>query len=164
MALLKLDTFRVSAAVLLFFCVSSVTSNQFTPRRILFAKCDYTEDYTAKPMAVFMTCANARGVCEVRAGGTHTLRAVFIPKINSTDVDSYVRWNSWVEVPLPGQIRDACDSSMQCPVEPKSVVRFTYDLGIQSLWPRSEYPVIWSLSDRETERDIVCFKFRINIV
>ncbi|XP_018024550.1 uncharacterized protein LOC108680263 isoform X2 [Hyalella azteca] len=153
---------KLLAVVLLssFVCAAWGT---FSPRRILFAQCDYPE-HSVKPKAVFMTCANNRGVCEVRAGGSHTLRAIFVPKINSSDVDSYVRWNSWVEVQLPGQNRDACGEALTCPVVANDITRFTYNLDIQNFWPRDEYPVIWSLTDRATDQEIVCFKFRINIV
>lgn len=138
-----------------------IPSHAFQPRRILYARCSAEEKM---PRAVFMTCANRRGVCEVRVGNTHNLRAVFIPDINSTTVDSYVRWNSWFEVPLPGQERDACDGEMECPVIAGHVTRFTYSLSIQDFWPRNEYPVIWTLTDKETDTPLVCFKFKINIV
>ncbi|KAK7080719.1 hypothetical protein SK128_010387 [Halocaridina rubra] len=116
------------------------------------------------PRAVFMTCANRRGVCEVRIGNTHNLRAIFIPDYNATDVDSYVRWNSWFEVPLPGQNRIACGANIACPVQAGVPTRFTYTLDIQDFWPRNEYPVIWSLTDTKTDEVLVCFKFKINIV
>lgn len=133
----------------------------FQPRRIMFARCTAEEKM---PRAVFMTCANRRGVCEVRVGNTHNLQAVFLSDTNATDVDSYVRWNSWFEVPLPGQERNACDGSLRCPVIKGHVTRFTYSLDIQDFWPRDEYPVIWTLSDRNTDESLVCFKFKINIV
>ncbi|CAL4060617.1 unnamed protein product [Meganyctiphanes norvegica] len=136
-------------------------SEAFQPRRIKYARCN-TED--VMPLALFMTCANNHGVCEVRIGSQHNLRAVFVPEINSTDVDSYVRWNSWFEVPLPGQSRDACDEALSCPIQPGIVTRFTYSLDIQNFWPRDEYPVVWSLTDRATDEVITCFKFKINIV
>jgi len=133
----------------------------FQPRRIMFGRCSSEEKM---PRAVFMSCANRRGVCEVRIGSSHNLRAIFIPEYNSTDVDSHVRWNSWFEVPLPGQDRDACSGEIVCPVVAGEVTRFTYNLDIQDFWPRNEYPVIWTLMDRETEETLVCFKFKINIV
>lgn len=136
-------------------------STCFQPRRIMFARCSSEEKM---PRAVFMSCANRRGVCEVRIGSTHNLRAIFIPDYNSTDVDSHVRWNSWFEVPLPGQDRDACDGEINCPVVAGEVTRFTYVLDIQEFWPRNEYPVIWTLTDRATDEILVCFKFKINIV
>lgn len=133
----------------------------FRPRRIMFGRCSADEKM---PRAVFMSCANRRGVCEVRIGSSHNLRAIFIPDINSTDVDSHVRWNSWFEVPLPGQQRDACDGEIACPVIANEVTRFTYNLDIQDFWPRNEYPVIWTLTDRKTDETLLCFKFKINIV
>lgn len=136
-------------------------SECFRPRRIMFGRCSAEEKM---PRAVFMTCANRRGVCEVRIGSSHNLRAIFIPDFNSTDVDSHVRWNSWFEVPLPGQDRNACDGAIGCPVKAGEVTRFTYSLDIQDFWPRNEYPVIWSLTDRETDETLVCFKFKINII
>ncbi|XP_037787742.1 uncharacterized protein LOC119583339 [Penaeus monodon] len=136
-------------------------STCFQPRRIMFARCSAEEKM---PRAVFMSCANRRGVCEVRIGSTHNLRAIFIPDYNSTNVDSHVRWNSWFEVPLPGQDRDACDGEIDCPVIAGEVTRFTYVLDIQEFWPRNEYPVIWTLTDRATDETLVCFKFKINIV
>lgn len=136
-------------------------STCFQPRRIMFARCSSEEKM---PRAVFMSCANRRGVCEVRIGSTHNLRAIFIPDYNSTDVDSHVRWNSWFEVPLPGQDRDACSGEISCPVKAGEVTRFTYVLDIQDFWPRNEYPVIWTLTDRATDQVLVCFKFKINII
>nr|XP_027215152.1 uncharacterized protein LOC113808024 [Penaeus vannamei] len=103
----------------------------------MFARCSSEEKM---PRAVFMSCANRRGVCEVRIGSTHNLRAIFIPDYNSTDVDSHVRWNSWFEVPLPGQDRDACDGEINCPVVAGEVTRFTYVLDIQEFWPRRSDP------------------------
>lgn len=141
--------------------VMATLSMAFQPRRIMFARCSSEEKM---PRAVFMTCANRRGVCEVRVGNTHNLRAIFIPDINATDVDSYVRWNSWFEVPLPGQKRDACNGNIDCPVVAGHVTRFTYILDIQDFWPRDEYPVVWTLSDKDTDNTIMCFKFKINIV
>lgn len=131
---------------------------------LLFISCVVTTVVCTLLLAVFMSCANPRGVCEVRIGSTHTLRAVFIPEINSTDVDSYVRWNSWFEVPLPGQRRDACDETISCPVQAGTTTRFTYELDIQDFWPRDEYPVIWTLTDRTTDEILTCFKFKINIL
>ncbi|KAK4311671.1 hypothetical protein Pmani_016867 [Petrolisthes manimaculis] len=133
----------------------------FNPRRIMFARCTSEEKI---PRAVFMTCANRHGVCEVRVGNTHNLRAIFISDVNSTDVDSHVRWNSWFEVPLPNQRRNACEHDLPCPIIANRISRFTYTLDIQDFWPRDEYPVIWSLTDRATDTTIFCFKFKINIV
>ncbi|MPC29454.1 hypothetical protein E2C01_022686 [Portunus trituberculatus] len=58
---------------------------------------------------------------------------------NSSNVDSYVRWNSWMEVPLPEQQRDACDGEIACPVEEGQMTQFTYSLHIQNYWPRQDY-------------------------
>ncbi|XP_050732737.1 uncharacterized protein LOC127006640 [Eriocheir sinensis] len=154
-AVVALSTVAVVLATL------AALTEGFQPRRIMFARCS-SEDPV--PRGVFMSCANRRGVCEVRIGQTHILRAIFIPQINSTDVDSYVRWNSWVELPLPDQRRDACDGEINCPVVAGVATQFTYSLDIQDFWLRDEYPVIWSLTDRETDTPIVCFKFKINIV
>lgn len=133
----------------------------FQPRRIQFGRCSIEEPV---PRAVFMTCANRRGVCEVRLGQTHNLRAIFVSSINSTEVDSYVRWNAWMELPLPDQKRDSCNGEISCPVVAEQMTQFTYSLSIQDFWLRDEYPVIWSLSDKHTDTPIVCFKFRISIV
>ncbi|KAG0727136.1 NPC intracellular cholesterol transporter 2 [Chionoecetes opilio] len=133
----------------------------FPPRRILFGRCSPDEPV---PRAVFMTCANRHGVCELRMGQSHNLRAIFRSQINSTDVNSYVRWNSFVELPLPEQRPDACDGEIQCPVIAGQLTDFTYSLHIKNFWLRNEYPVIWSLTDNETDEPIICFKFKINIV
>ncbi|KAG7167740.1 uncharacterized protein LOC121867921 [Homarus americanus] len=147
--------------VVLVVAVAVFPSHAFQPRRIMYARCSSEEKM---PRAVFMTCANRRGICEVRIGNIHNLRAIFIPDTNATDVDSHVRWNSWFEVPLPNQQRDACDGEITCPVIAGQITRFTYSLDIQDFWPRNEYPVIWTLKDRVTDMTLVCFKFKINIV
>ncbi|KAK8396957.1 hypothetical protein O3P69_005149 [Scylla paramamosain] len=136
-------------------------SEGFQPRRIMFARCSSEEQV---PRALFMTCANRHGVCEVRLGQSHNLRAIFIPQLNSSDVDSYVRWNGWMEIPLPDQQRDACDGELACPLVAGQMTQFTYSLQIQNFWPRKEYPVIWSLTDRKTDEPLLCFKFKINII
>lgn len=133
----------------------------FQPRRILFGRCSNEEQV---PRAVLMTCANRQGVCEVRLGQTYNLRAIFISPINTTEVDSYVRWNWIFEVPLPGQERDSCNGEISCPVVAGHLTQFTYSLEIQNYWLRGEYPVIWSLTDKQTSNSIVCFKFKISII
>lgn len=138
-----------------------LSATAFQPRRIMYGRCSSDQKM---PRAVFMTCANRRGVCEVRMGSRHNLRAIFIPDYNSTDVESYVRWNSWIEIKLPGQNQDACGVNINCPVVAGVPTRFTYTLDIQDFWLRNEYPVIWTLTDRETDETLVCFKFKITIV
>ncbi|XP_064116153.1 uncharacterized protein LOC135221982 isoform X1 [Macrobrachium nipponense] len=156
----KMKSWQV-ALTLAVVAVAVVPAISFQPRRILYGRCSSEEKM---PRAVFMSCANRRGTCEVRIGHRHNLRAIFIPDFNSTDVDSHVRWNSWFEVPLPGQDRDACGTSIECPVTAHVPTRFTYTLDIQDFWPKNDYPVIWSLTDRETDETLVCFKFKIAIV
>jgi len=133
-------------------------------RRIKFAKCDYAEEETAKPHAVYMTCVNARGNCMVRLGGNHTLQAVFTPRMESDNIYSSVSWNNgFIPVALPGQDNTGC-SYVTCPTQPNKVARFTYSLYIEPYFPAAEYPVIWRLTDTKTNTDVACWKFTINIV
>lgn len=69
-----------------------------------------------------------------------------------------------MEIPLPDQQRDACDGELACPLVAGQMTQFTYSLQIQNFWPRKEYPVIWSLTDRKTDEPLLCFKFKINII
>lgn len=144
----------------IFVMVLLEPSHGFARRRIKFKRCHRE---VRMPKALFMTCANKHGVCELRKGETHILRAVFIPNHNATNVDSHVRWNSWLEIPLPNQERDACNNAIKCPVIKNHITRFTYNLHIEDFWPRKVYPVIWTLSDKDTDEELLCFKFQINI-
>jgi len=154
---------RVLSSLLLCALFASQCTEGFKVRRILFAKCEDVSDQTAKPLAVFMTCANPRGDCEVRLGNNHTLQAVFKPKMNSTDLSSWVRWNNIFQLSLPGQDNNGCNS-VQCPLVVDRVTRFTYTLYIDPFFPPGEYPIIWSLNDEETNTYATCWKFKINIV
>jgi len=152
-----------AAVVVMAVMVSGVVAQNFEPQRIMFAKCDDGYD-TVKPLAVYMTCAALHnGVCDVRKGGVHSLRAIFISEHASSDVESYVRWNRFISLGLPDQDPDACNN-LPCPVVPGNITRFTYHLPIQDFFPAGEYPIMWSLTDRATDTDILCFKFKINIV
>ncbi|KAL7647533.1 UNVERIFIED_CONTAM: hypothetical protein RMT77_001133 [Armadillidium vulgare] len=132
----------------------------FPPRRVKFAGCF---DNVARPVAVFMSCANKRGDCEVRKDSVHTLRAFFRPKHNATAVESFAAWNSWLQVPLPNQDHDACKNLYQCPLVENRLNSFTYKLKVEAFWPADTYPVIWTLTNAETEEEVLCFRFRIII-
>jgi len=152
------------AVVVMAAMVSGGAAQNFEPQRIMFAKCDDGYD-TVKPLVVYMTCAALHnGVCDVRKGGVHSLRAIFRSEHASADVESYVRWNRFISLGLPDQEPDACKENLACPVQPGEVTRFTYHLPIQDFFPAGEYPIMWSLTDRATDTDILCFKFKINIV
>ena len=84
--------------------------------------------------------------------------------INSTDVESSVSWNNWLEVPLPNQDIDSCEGEIDCPVIANKPTAFTYTLFIESFWPKGEYPCIWRLKDRATDTILACWKFKIAII
>ncbi|KAL7632635.1 UNVERIFIED_CONTAM: hypothetical protein RMT77_017014 [Armadillidium vulgare] len=168
-SIVKKGRMKMSKILFFFIFIWLMLANEgnveaFKRRRISFARC--YEDVTM-PKALFMDCANVQGTgdCEVRKGSTHILRALFRPKKNARVLDSYVVWeNSWVPVPLPNQIREACNSSLACPLTKNKLSMFSYDLPIDDFWPQGDYPVQWTLTDMDTEEEILCFKFKVLIV
>ncbi|CAL4089753.1 unnamed protein product [Meganyctiphanes norvegica] len=149
--------------VMLLLITQEATSSKYQPRRVEFGRCTKDEPM---PRAMFITCANKKGTaCEVRMGGVHKVQVVFVPEYNSTDVDSRIAWNNdWLEVEMPNQNRNPCDGMMECPLEEQHITRFDYSLKIESFWIRGVYPVIWRLTDRMTNKPVVCLKFKMEVV
>lgn len=116
------------------------------------------------PTSVTMECDGmSHGTCLLEKGKTHRLIAEFTPGVSSSRLQSYVAWKSWVEMPLPGQNSNACQNYIDCPVNQGTQTNFTYPLEIQNFWMRRRYPMIWKLTNQDTEETVLCFVFRIQI-
>ncbi|KAG0727135.1 NPC intracellular cholesterol transporter 2 [Chionoecetes opilio] len=113
------------------------------------------------PTTVSMDCASLlTDTCVLKKGHTYTLQAEFTPQSPSDDVESYVAWSLWVEMPLLDQDDDACESHLPCPLTPGNPVNFTYPLHIENFWMRRKYPLVWKLRDEDTDNTILCFKVK----
>ncbi|XP_050732440.1 ecdysteroid-regulated 16 kDa protein-like [Eriocheir sinensis] len=123
-----------------------------------FTACDNGEP---APTSVRMNCSSlVSDTCVLNKENTYLLQVDFVPDSPASDVESYVAWRSWVEMPLPGQDSKACDDHLSCPLTPGKVATFTYPLRVERFWMRRRYPMVWRLKDDDTDRVILCFNIR----
>ncbi|KAK7041664.1 hypothetical protein SK128_001851 [Halocaridina rubra] len=133
-----------------------------TSEEIPFSSCTADEP---TPDTVTMDCEGmSHGTCILKKGQTHTLTADFSPDISSTRVNTYVAWKSWVEMPLPRENENTCHNFIECPLREGTETTFTYPLNIQNFWMRRRYPMVWKLTDMDTDETVLCFVIRIQIV
>ncbi|XP_042223995.1 NPC intracellular cholesterol transporter 2-like [Homarus americanus] len=144
--------------VLAFACMFTVT--WATTYDIPFTSC---EGITA-PSAVRMQCSSfLRGTCLLNKGQTYSMQAEFTPQTSVEEIESSVAWKAWVEMPLTDQDFDACNSQITCPLTQGSPTTFSYSLHIPNYWMRRRYPIVWRLTDDDTNTRILCFTVRVQI-
>jgi len=104
--------------------------------------------------------------CQLVRGTSAGITLKFMPTVRSETLKTVVKGHiGFAWIPFPGVKSEACvNCGVKCPLVPNVQLSYNYTLDVSSTYPAIKTVVSWELQGDDSDVDVVCIEFPVELV